>query len=363
MIVGIYVMKNKKMRKNKRDDNKALMAVIIIIIILGIPVLAILVNRFMDRDTPTADTTPSLNTFEPSQQVTEQPSPTVVVTSPDPTTTLPPETQKPGFIDIRNLDMLKAYIEHIFDINEGKYGLSYYNLDTDDYIGITDQALFVAASSTKVPMVMYVYHAIGNGVLRFEDIVLYSPSDYEEGTGIIIKGNFGDSYTIDQLTQYAIMYSDNCAINMLIRVCGEQNMVNYMNSLGAKVDYIRQRWKTCPYDLMLYYKELMRLSKQNPELYTDLIDDLCKNTVAYQMSSKSVLPEDIRTGIKIGINTTLPTLNETLLTFANQTYILSYCSTDIVIEQSSAILKQTSLTVFEFVQNGYVSVEWDGFIR
>ena len=81
------------------------------------------------------------------------------------------------------------------------------------------------------------------------------------------------------------------------------------------------------------------------------------------MSSKSILPDTIKIGVKMGINTTLPTLNETIAVLAEQTYILSYCSSDIVIEESSEILKKVSLAIFEFVQNGYTIVKWDGTVR
>jgi beta-lactamase class A len=360
----------KQKRKKSANENKAVMVIVIIIITLGIPVLAIFIHKLNTKISPEISNSPIVNdtatqteSIEINPSIINKPSQSVepVTDTFTPTDVLP--TVNLDVIEIRSLNTLKTYLEYLLDTNEGKHGLSYYNIDTQEYMGIADTELYVAASSTKVPMVMYVYNAVEKGILSFDDVVEYKQEDEESGTGIIIKGEFGDTYTIKQLAEYAITYSDNCAINMLIRVCGEWNMVNYMNSLGAKVHYINQRWKTCPYDLTLYIKELISLIDSNPDHYNEIMENLIENTVAYYMSSKSILPDTIKIGVKMGINTTLPTLNETIAVFADQTYILSYCSTDIVIEESSEILKKASLAIFEYVQNGYTIIKWDGTVR
>ncbi len=348
--------KSKKMNKEK----KTLIAIIVIIIVLGIPGISIFIFRYLENGNHNVTNSPGVESTAPSDS-----QPYIPSESASPSETETDELSEPSpssginlnQLEIRSMYSLKLYLNSLLSSNEGKYGLSLYNMNTGEYIGINDTELYVAASSTKVPMVMYVYDAVEKGTLSFDDIIIYTEDDYEAGTGIIIKGQFGDEYTIGQLVEYAIMYSDNCAINMLIRICNEWNMVNYMNKLGAKVDYIQKRWKTCPYDLMLYYKELFRLIERNPEHYQKLMDDLCENTVAYQMSLKSVLPGELKIAMKIGINTTLPTLNETTAVYSDQIYILSYCSTDIVIEESVIILKKISQIVYEYMENGYVLVE------
>ena len=66
----------------------------------------------------------------------------------------------------------------------------------------------------------------------------------------------------------------------------------------CQVHYINQRWKTCPYDLTLYIKELISLIDSNPDHYNEIMENLIENTVAYYMSSKSILPDTIKIGVK-----------------------------------------------------------------
>lgn len=299
---------------------------------------------------------------EQSQPIpSEQPSETASV-EPQPSET-PIQTPEilPGYTKINTLYKLTDYLDYLLSHDKGQYGLIYYNYTTNDTIQIQDQELYVAASSTKVPMVMYVFHAAKEGLISLDTEIEYIESDFEYGTGIIYKGQFGDKYTVKTLCEYSLMYSDNCAINMLIRTCGEWNMVNYMNSLGATVDYLWKRWKTCPYDLSLYYKELKRLTEEDPEYYGCILDWLYDTTVGNWLSAKSVLPHDIVVASKIGVNNELLTLNDTILVYAKDTYILSYCSCYMdSVEESSEVLKKISLAIFEYVQNGYSVVEWDG---
>ena len=354
-------MSNSKKKKTDKEK-KALTAITVITVVVGIPLFVLFLSRYFKNNTGISTDTPVIQSPIATYQQTEIPAETVAPTQTVmPTETAAVQTPEPvpsssinlNEIEIRNMTSLKIYLESILKSEQGKHGLSLYNTVTEEYIGINDTELFVAASSTKVPMVMYVYNAVEKEQLSFDDIVVYTENDYEEGTGIIIKGEFGDVYTIGELAEYAIIHSDNCAINMLIRTCNEWYMVNYMNKLGAKVDYIRKRWKTCPYDLTLYYKELLRLVEVNPEHYQKLMDDLCSNKVGYWMSSKSVLPEDLQIAMKTGINTTLPTYNEATIVFTKHPYILSYCSTDIVIEESTELHKKISKVIYDFMENGY----------
>ena len=76
----------------------------------------------------------------------------------------------------------------------------------------------------------------------------YIEDDLEWGTGKIIKGEYGDVYTVSQLIEYSLTLSDNCAINMIIRLCGLDNILAYMKDLGAIINY-GDRHRTCPADI------------------------------------------------------------------------------------------------------------------
>ena len=91
-----------------------------------------------------------------------------------------------------------------------------------------------------------------------------------------------------------------------------------------------------------------------------MMDWLYNTTIGSWLSAKSVLPHDIVVASKIGVNTELLTLNDTILVYAKDTYILSYCSCYMEsVEESAVVLQKISLVIYEYVQNGYSIVEWD----
>ena len=254
-----------KISKNNKITFRIFAVIFIIILIIGFTLAykrgwLKLGNEIIPSETISPEQSEPITSEQPS--MTSSPGPQQSETS----IQLPEIT--PEYTQIRTLDKLTDYIDYLLYHDKGQFGLTYYNYTTGDTIQIQDQELYVAASSTKVPMVMYVFHAAKEGLISLDTEIEYMESDFEYGTGIIYKGQFGDKYTVKTLCEYSLLYSDNCAINMLIRTCGERNMVSYMNSLGATVDYLWKRWKTCPYDLSLYYKELKRLTEEDPN-FTD----------------------------------------------------------------------------------------------
>lgn len=350
-------------KKKSKNKNKLISILIgLVFITLGLVFAFIYLQN---PKTPDIEVTPSPS---PTKDIASNlPSPTNSAThepinpspSPSPSQVNPSQPPVSSYL-IDSFQDLEDYLNYLLNKNEGMYGLSFLNLNTDEYLGINEIDFYVAASSTKVPFVMYIYKMVEEGKMSFDTLVEYTEDDTEAGTGIIIYEEYGKEFTILELTDYAILYSDNCAINMLMRIAGEWNMVNYMNKLGAKVDYINNRWKTCPYDLLLYFQELYRKYEENPSFYERFIETLSTNSVAYGVSSRSILPKDVQVGLKTGINYNLPTYNETSIVFAKNTYILSYCSSKIVMEESFDVFRDLSLTIYEFVENGQVYVDWEG---
>ena len=113
-------------------------------------------------------------------------------------------------------DRIKVFLSS--DINN--IGLIYYNLSSYKKISINNNMIFTAASTYKVGLNLLFYHLASIGEINLNDYISYDSSDYEEGTGILSSKSSIESYTIQELLDLSITYSDNIATNMLARHLG-----------------------------------------------------------------------------------------------------------------------------------------------
>ncbi|WP_279379054.1 class A beta-lactamase-related serine hydrolase [Acetivibrio straminisolvens] len=108
------------------------------------------------------------------------------------------------------------------------------DLHTGREFGINDTEEFFAASTFKIPLNLYVYDSIREGKIDADTVLEYTEEDFEGGTGVIWnKESFGKTFTVRELLRLSIVYSDNVAVNMLLRCVGKANVKNYMRELGG----------------------------------------------------------------------------------------------------------------------------------
>ncbi|HPJ22243.1 MAG TPA: serine hydrolase, partial [Clostridia bacterium] len=175
-------------------------------------------------ETPSGDPVASV---EPTP--TALPTPTVIPTAAPTATPSPTPIPKDNPAEnMAGLNELKGYIQRYFGMFDGRYGLTFVDIESGNSFDIAAYDQYIAASTSKLPINLYLFKKIAEGELDFDIVMEYLEEDLEYGTGRIIKGNYGDKYTVAQLVEYSLVYSDNCAINMIIRLCGRDNILNYM---------------------------------------------------------------------------------------------------------------------------------------
>jgi len=284
--------------------------------------------------TPTLTPVPTLT---PAPTLTPTPSP-----SPTPVPTATP-TPFP-----RNMEELKKEIEEYISQQPGRYGLYFINLVNGDEFGINDKDEFVAASTTKLPMNLLLYKKIASGEIDPESTLVYLEEDYEFGTGEIQKSEYGTEYTVRETARLSIVYSDNCAINMIIRLLGIDNIRNYMQELGGTIYYGR-RHRSCPYDIALYTKELYRFYIESPEIAGILIEDL-QNTIFNDRINK-YLPKDVKVAHKIGSFESLGVYNDVGIIFADEPYVLAVMSEDTEYAAATDVIGEISKRIYYYLKN------------
>lgn len=92
---------------------------------------------------------------------------------------------------------------------------------------------FRCASAYKSFVSLYAYKQAAAGALNLNTGLTYTSADYYSGSGIIKSSPYGTVYTLRQVADYSIRYSDNAAFVMLQRYLDRNGLVNYAQSLGC----------------------------------------------------------------------------------------------------------------------------------
>lgn len=318
---------------------------IFILLLLLICIAYVLTNSGPSNNTGGSnDDLPSLSVSPlPTATSAVTPTPTPPPTaSPTPQPTIKP-SPAPEPVP-QTIDELKGNIEEYIARQEGRYGLYFINLVTGDEFGINDKERFIAASTTKLPMNLLLYRKVAAGEINLKDTLVYLEEDFEPGTGIIQNSPHGTQFTVRETARLSIVYSDNCGINMIIRLLGIDNIRQYMLDIGGTIYYGADH-RTCPYDLAVYARELYHFYQQEPEIAGILIEDL-QNTMWNDRINK-LLPKDVKVAHKIGNFDAV--YNDVGIVFAEEPYALAIMSENIDYSDASEVIAQLSKKIYDYV--------------
>ena len=197
-------------------------------------------------------------------------------------------------------DRIKIYLGDEID----NIGLIYCNLENNTCININDNMEFIAASTYKVGLNLYAYYLNSIGQLDLNEYIEYLPEDYEEGTGILQYEYYIDSYSIQELLDLSLIYSDNIATNMLGRYLGghEEVRKNLYNLL--KIDFnsseniitpaIEYKILKCIYEYSYYPNFKHMLSVLTQSEYNDrLTKYIDENIVAHKIGTYDTYIHDV----------------------------------------------------------------------
>jgi len=348
------------MRKKGRRARKRLniLAILLILIVAAIAVLIATSIEYGGNNPGRHTVTPADGTNEGDKpsisgggDVTGFPaipqindSTSAATSVPDSTTTTAPPADARHVPE--SLEALKEDLEAYISEQDGKYGVYYIKLATGEEFGINDRDEYIAASTTKLPMNLLLYRKIASGEVDPDSMLTYIEKDFEAGTGIIQESPYGTEYTVRETARLSIVYSDNCGINMIIRLLGIDNIRKYMKDLGGTV-YYGSNHRSCPYDLALYAAELYRFYLESPEIAGLLVEDL-QNTKWNDRINK-FLPADVKVSHKIG--NFMNVYNDVGIVFASEPYAVAVMSENVEHAVASDVIGEISKRIYDFVEN------------
>ncbi len=133
--------------------------------------------------------------------------------------------------DLKNSDLI-VELESILDGYAPNISVAAYSLDgSKGYIYNGKQEYF-SACTIKMPWMLYLCSELDKGTYDKNTVLVYQEENYRIGSGIIRKGNYGDSYTIEELVNLCLSISDNVAYDMLVKYMGRSGFNSFADALG-----------------------------------------------------------------------------------------------------------------------------------
>ncbi|EQB85718.1 beta-lactamase class A [Clostridium punense] len=192
-------------------------------------------------------------------------------------------------ISDEDIEQMKVKIVKYLGENINDTSICYYDINSGKGFNINENREFKAASTIKVPVSMMLYDAINKGEITEKDTIMFKNQDMEQGFGGLINEDLSKPKTFKHINESMIIYSDNVAVNMLLRYFGNQRRYNYIESIVEhKVN--RTDNLTSAVDNMKILKKLYFDQEKNP-YYTNIIE-LMKKTSFHERLDK-LLPQDI----------------------------------------------------------------------
>ncbi len=241
------------------------------------------------------------------------------------------------------MEELKKLITDYTSKLSGKYGVTFIDLATGEMVNVNDKIEYIAASTSKLPINVLLYKNIEAGKIKMEDKLVYKQEDLEYGTGIIINSPYGTEYTVRETSKLSIQKSDNCGVNMIIRLLGIENVRNYIDEVGGQVHYGKTH-RSCPYDMAQIAQDLYKLYLNNQEVYGELINYM--ETTDWHDRIDAKLPQDVKVAHKIGNQTS--TRNDVGIVFATHPYVLSIMSDNVNIDAATRSIADLSKVIYDF---------------
>ncbi len=160
---------------------------------------------------------------------------------------------------------LKADLVEYLDGVDGEWSIYFKDLDSGKTFGISPDEPIPAASTVKVPVVLYASRLASQGKLSWDEQLTYVASrDYRTGSGSLqYTAEDGDKFTIRQLCDLAIVESDNVAWKMLERRLGVDNIAAFMEQLGGETVYPDGQNVSTARDMVAYMQAALSFGQKD----------------------------------------------------------------------------------------------------
>lgn len=228
----------------------------------------------------------------------------------------------------------------------GRYSVYVENLKTGSSFGIRENDVFIPASLLKVPVMVSVVKKIELEEYSTEDRLVILKEDYVPGSGILTESAIGQSYTIKELLEIMMKYSDNTATMALTRLLTDEDIIGAKIALG--LPYKDQTYRISPkgYAGMLrslYFSGYLR------ESFSQLALSIMLDTeFSSQLPAK--LPEGTKIAHKVGFFDDGGYHHDCGIVYLDRVdYIICVMSANTTKQDADYVISEVSKKVYDFM--------------
>ena len=195
-------------------------------------------------------------------------------------------------IDMDNLpssiDSIIDEINDYYNKSNNYFAFKYKDIYTGFSVSYNEKQNIFTASTIKAPKDIYIYEMASLGKINLDDELTYTASYYNTGTGILKNKSVNTKYSVRNLVEYSIVYSDNAAHNMLMDKYGRGNMLLFWRDKGTNAIFTENNnWGVLnANDASIYMSELYRFYLENKEYGEELLNNFINAKTKFITSRK-----------------------------------------------------------------------------
>ncbi len=161
-------------------------------------------------------------------------------------------------------------------------------MDGEELYSYNANSPVFCASVIKLPYAVFVCREIEAGKKSLDDTFTYTSSWYHKGTGVIRHNGEGKEYTVRQLLDYMLRYSDNVAYDVLVYFFGTEGFNSMIKEWGYSITLgtPSPRWPDITAEFARVSMEQMVRHSSDGEAWSVAWDALCNSE---DVVSRSVL--------------------------------------------------------------------------
>lgn len=206
---------------------------------------------------------------------------------------------------------------------KAEWGIFFKDLTSQNTFGIQEDLPVPAASTVKVPVVLFAATLVSEENLSWNEQLTYKAErDWRGGAGSLqFTAKDGDIFTIRELAEKSITESDNVAWKMLERRLGLENIANFMRQIGGTNVYPGWQNVSTARDMVTYMQATLDFAQKSPENGQDILHWL-SNTIWNTGLNRFIT--EVEVGHKEGDITGIS--DDTGIVYANHPYLIAIMS-------------------------------------
>lgn len=322
-----------KRRKYKKSIVKLFLALIVLVIPLNI-------NKFSDK----------INLLKCWEDANIDNLATIKADESASTLAYVPIVVEPMYIsNPYNIDIIRLKEKVNTIIGNNDISVSFYNPLSNQSFNINGDTEYIAASVSKIHAVLNLYDwAFENNIDLKNVTMYYRYTDFQGGTGILQGKDKSRAFTLYELSEYAIRYSDNIAWNMIRRYMQDKRSnTNYYKKLVNSDVVVKNETYIITSNWAAEIMKKIYYNENNNPYYEKLIHDM-KNTTAHSKIDLYLEYDEVahKTG-SLYLNGYLYE-NDAAIIYSDSEYILTVMSkSNLSSEKICDIIGKVSKAVYE----------------